>query len=97
MAEKQKRFETFLPYAMVLGVADEWAGKFEDIYKTPPDWLTVQNYSTWNTYYLMRTLNSTSKDMRSTFVSSPRSAGGSSGFSGGSSGGGFGGGGGGSW
>jgi len=30
-------FEKFLPYAMVLGVEDKWAKKFEGIYNTIPD------------------------------------------------------------
>lgn len=36
--QKPEFFERFLPYAMVFGVEKDWAGRFVDIYKQPPDW-----------------------------------------------------------
>lgn len=32
------RFERILPYALVLGLADEWADAFADVDAEPPDW-----------------------------------------------------------
>src|SRR5690606_2575411 len=31
-------FGRLLPYAMVLGVADQWADAFKDLLREPPDW-----------------------------------------------------------
>jgi len=96
-------FEKLLPYAMVLGLGEKWAGAFKDIYKKPPSWFESNDMSTFNTFYLLDHLNRFSVHTQTAFASSPRSSGGSSawgggsGFSGGFSGGGFGGGGGGGW
>ncbi len=88
-------FEKLLPYAMVLGVENEWAKQFADIYKTPPDWYTG-NWATFNAIYLTSSLASSVGAMSTNF--SPPSSSGSSGFGGGGfSGGGGGGGGGGGW
>ncbi len=90
-------YEKLLPYAIVMGVEKQWAKKFEDIYKTPPDWYNG-NWGTFNTLYLTASLSSSISAMSSSF-SPPRSSG-SSGFGGGGggfSGGGGGGGGGGGW
>jgi len=95
-------FEKLLPYAMVLGLSEKWAGAFKDIVKTQPDWYEGK-MDTFNTVYLVDRLNHFSTQTNTAFASSPRSSGGSSawgggsGFSGGFSGGGFGGGGGGGW
>jgi uncharacterized membrane protein len=96
-------FGRLLPYAMVLGVADEWANKFSDLMKEPPDWYSP--YGGWHGGFysgmFVNHLGNSMSSMSSTFVSKPQSQAGSggSGFSsgGGFSGGGFGGGGGGSW
>lgn len=91
-----KLFEKLLPYAMVLKVEKQWAGKFADIYKEPPSWYSGSSVNTFNTLYLVNSLSAATSAMGTTFTSSPRSSG--SGFSGGGfSGGGGGGGGGGSW
>lgn len=97
-------FGRLLPYAMVLGVADEWANKFSDLIQTPPDWFVPYGgYSDgFHTHYFVNHLGHGMNSMGQTFASKPApqsSAGsGSSGFGGGGfSGGGFGGGGGGSW
>ncbi|WP_157947599.1 DUF2207 domain-containing protein [Abditibacterium utsteinense] len=93
-------FGRLLPYAMVLGVGDEWAGKFAGLMTEPPDWYSG-NSGNFSTYYFVNSLGSGMNSMGQTFQSkpAPQSTGGSggSGFSGGGSGGGFGGGGGGSW
>lgn len=89
-------FEKFLPYAMVLGVEDKWAQKFEGIYTSIPDWYEDPTAASFNSYVLARSLMFFNSSFNRVFnITSPRS---SSGFGGGGfSGGGFGGGGGGSW
>ncbi|MGH8104337.1 MAG: DUF2207 domain-containing protein [bacterium] len=100
-------FDKYIPYAMVLGVADEWAHQFEGLYTEPPDWYVAPGYARGAFYPRMfvsdlgRGLNT----MGSTFASRPSSSAGSGGSAfggfgggGGFSGGGFGGkGGGGAW
>ena len=88
-------FEKLLPYAIVLGVENEWAKQFEDIYKTPPGWY-AGNWTTFNVIYLTSSLNNSVSAMGTSF--SPPSSSGGSGFGGGGfAGGGGGGGGGGGW
>ncbi len=98
--KKPELFEKLLPYAMVLGVENQWAGQFKDIYKQPPNWYSSDgNLTNFNSAVLVSNLSNFSSQANSTLYSAPASASsGSSGFSGGGgSGGGFGGGGGGSW
>ncbi len=101
-------FGRLLPYAMVLGAADQWASAFEGLMTTPPDWYQTSGYgnnSIFSASDFVNDLGNGMNMMRSTFASVPVSTGsdgstaasGSSGFDGGFSGGGFGGGGGGSW
>jgi uncharacterized membrane protein len=95
-------FGRLLPYAMVLGVADQWADAFRDLLTQPPDWYVGPGYGyghPFSSHAFVNDLGSGMNSMGNTFSSAPSSSGGSggSGFSGGSSGGGFGGGGGGSW
>jgi uncharacterized membrane protein len=93
-----QEFEKFLPYAMVLGVEEEWAGQFKDIYNQQPNWYNDPTHGNFTTLALVSSLNSFQSQAHSTLASSPSSSSsGGSGFSGGGSGGGFGGGGGGSW
>ncbi|MFA5134599.1 MAG: DUF2207 domain-containing protein [Patescibacteria group bacterium] len=94
-----KQFEELLPYAMVLGVEDEWAKQFAGMYLTPPEWYEGHHAGAFGAAYLASSLHSLSTSTNSAMGSRPSSAGsGRSGFSGGGfSGGGFGGGGGGSW
>ncbi len=89
-------FEKLLPYAIVLGVEKEWAGKFKDIYTSPPDWY-AGNYAAFNAGYLVGSLGGGfSSSLGASFGSASSSSG--SGFGGGGfSGGGGGGGGGGGW
>lgn len=93
-------FGRLLPYAMVLGAADQWAEAFRDLVKSPPDWY-ISNGSGFQTYSFVRDLGDGTRTMGQTFTSVPSSSSsagsGGSGFDGGSSGGGFGGGGTDSW
>ena len=95
-------FGRMLPYAMVLGVADQWADAFKDLLTEPPDWYIGPGYGHgFMPGVFVNDLGSGMNTMGNTFSSQPKSEAGSggSGFSsgGGFSGGGFGGGGGGSW
>ena len=38
MVKTPEMFEKFLPYAMALGVEDNWAKAFDGIYNQPPSW-----------------------------------------------------------
>ncbi|HSW99617.1 MAG TPA: DUF2207 domain-containing protein [Patescibacteria group bacterium] len=86
-------FEKLLPYAMVLGVEQQWAKQFEDIYRTPPDWYSG-NWNTFSVLYFTSSLTSGIGNSVDTAFASPSSSS-SSGFGGGAGGGGGGGGGGG--
>jgi len=96
-------FSKFLPYAVALDVADNWAKAFEGIYQDPPDWyVSPGGFRAFNPYVFTHSINSVTSDLTSAMTSAPRGSGtgggGGGGFGGGgSSGGGFGGGGGGSW
>jgi len=96
-------FSKFLPYAVALDVADNWAKAFEGIYQDPPDWyVSPGGFRTFNPYVFTHSIHSVTSDLTSAMTSAPRGSGigggGGGGFGGGgSSGGGFGGGGGGSW
>jgi len=89
--------ERNLPYAMVLGVAEEWARRVEGVLSSPPSWFQgsdpVFTYS-----HFAASLQNMSDNLGRTMTSQPgsRGSGGSGfggGFGGGFSGGGFGGGG----
>ncbi len=96
-------FSKFLPYAVALDVADNWAKTFEGIYQDPPDWyVSPGGFGTFRPYLFTHSIDSVTSDLTSAMTSAPRGSGigggGGGGFGGGgSSGGGFGGGGGGSW
>jgi uncharacterized membrane protein YgcG len=94
------QFEKLLPYAIVLGVADQWADAFAGIYTEPPGWYHSPRYTHgFAPRLFVGDLGRSLSTMGQTMSSSPKSSGsGGSGFGGGGfSGGGFGGGGGGSW
>jgi uncharacterized membrane protein YgcG len=99
-ARRRNVFESLLPYAMALGVADAWAQRFEGIYESvPPTWYHgrgVGSGTGWSTRQFESKLSAAMTSAGQGMASAPRSQG-SSGFGGGSSGGGGGGGGGGSW
>jgi len=98
-----QEFERMLPYAMVLGVENQWAKQFKNIYQEQqPDWYQSAGDKNFSALNLVNNLSVFQNQSTSTLTSSPPSsvsAGGSSGFSsgGGFSGGGFGGGGVSSW
>lgn len=90
-------FERCLPYAMVLGFADQWARAFEGIYLQAPAWYIGTGSDHFSSSQFTRSMGKVSSSLGSAFGSVPSSS--SSGFSsgGGFSGGGGGGGGGGAW
>jgi uncharacterized membrane protein len=93
-------FSRFLPYAIALDVADNWAKAFEGIYQNPPDWYVSQGgFMTFSPHAFSHSMNSMTSSLGSAMFSAPRGSGVGGGGSGGGgfSGGGFGGGGGGSW
>lgn len=93
-------FSKYLPYAIALDVADNWARAFEGIYQDPPSWyISPMGFRTFSPYGFTHSLSSVTSGLSSAMFSAPRSSGGGGGgFGGGGfSGGGFGGGGGGSW
>jgi uncharacterized membrane protein len=93
-------FSRYLPYAMALGVADNWAKAFEGIFQEQPEWyVSPTGIGTFNAHVFNSSVSSMASSVGSAMFSAPRSSGsGSGGFGGGGfSGGGFGGGGGGSW
>jgi uncharacterized membrane protein len=95
MVKTPAMFEKYLPFAMALGVEDNWAKAFEGIYTEPPSWYSgPAGVHAFRPSAFTNNLAAMSTTAAATMASAPRSSGGS-GFSGGSSGGGFGGGGGG--
>ena len=93
-------FYDTMAYAMVLGVSDKWAEKFESIALEPPNWYQGYQPNYFRASLFGRHLVSSMSSMQTTMTSMPtrsRSGGGGSSFGGGFSGGGGGGGGGGSW
>jgi len=95
-------FSKFLPYAIALDVADNWAEAFEKIYQEPPDWyVSPGGFRTFVPSDFSHSINAVASSLSSAMFSAPRGSGiggDGGGFGGGgSSGGGFGGGGGGSW
>jgi uncharacterized membrane protein len=95
MVRTPEMFEAFLPHAMALGVAENWARAFEGIAREAPRWYTgPRGAHTFQPAAFTSGLGRMSTQAATAMASAPRSSGGS-GFSGGSSGGGSGGGGGG--
>ncbi len=96
-------FYNILPYAIVLGVTEKWAGKFASIVQPPPDWYYGDRYDSFNVMDFSRQMDNCLREANVAMSSSPTSSsndfdgGGISSSSGGSSGGGSGGGGGSSW
>lgn len=96
-SDPRREFEALLPYAMALGVASEWAKKYEGIYASgSPRWYVGDDSGgRFSTRSFERMLSTSMSKTGDVLASSPRSSSGSGG--GGFSGGGGGGGGGGSW
>src|SRR4029078_11061788 len=78
-------FEKYLPYAMALGVEDNWAKAFDGIYTQPPSWYSGRGgVGTFRPSAFTHNLGVMSAAAASTMASAPRSSGGS-GFGGGRS------------
>jgi len=88
-------FEKYLPYAMALGVENNWVRAFEDIYRQRPEWYRGTDGASFHPRTFVSDLGRMSTQAASVMASAPRSSGGSGFGGGGSSGGGMGGGGGG--
>ncbi|HET7853861.1 MAG TPA: DUF2207 domain-containing protein, partial [Candidatus Methylomirabilis sp.] len=88
-------FEKYLPYAMALGVENNWVRAFEDIYRQRPEWYRGTDGASFHPRTFVSDLGRMSTQAASAMASAPRSSGGSGFGGGGSSGGGMGGGGGG--
>lgn len=87
--EKEHIFETFLPYAMALGVAEKWTKTFADVNLPAPSWY-VSSTGTWNSLYAWNALSHFDTAMAAaTIPASGGSAGGSGGGGGGGGGGGW--------
>lgn len=108
LADQPSYFYDVLPYAIVLGVTDLWAEKFEGIVTEPPEWYTyTRMHHPFTTMYLIHCIHHSTQAMTESVISTPASQGhstsgsgfgGGGGFSGGGfSGGGSGGGGGSGW
>lgn len=96
--ENPNYFFNILPYAMVLGVTDQWAKQFEDITLENPQWYSSgQSGRMFSAAYFATHMNESTRDIGRTMASAPASSSGGGSFGGGSSGGGSGGGGGGGW
>jgi uncharacterized membrane protein YgcG len=107
-ADDPTLFGRLLPYAMVLGAADQWAQAFKDLAIEPPSWyVSSSGYDNYSTPLFVNDLGAGLRSFENTFTTPPASSSGSSdtssawsggsAFDGGGSGGGFGGGGGDSW
>jgi Predicted membrane protein (DUF2207) len=100
--EREQIFSAYLPYAMVFGLADRWAGIFADLASTRTDGSAGLYWYAgaigWNMGYFGESIGGFTTTTVGTIATTPPSASGASGFSGGGfAGGGGGGGGGGSW
>jgi hypothetical protein len=93
MIKTPQMFETFLPFAMALGVEKNWSKAFEGILTEPPQWYRGGTFGPqFYPYTFINNLGVMSSHAGAVFASAPRSSGGS-GFGGGGGGGGFSGGG----
>ena len=95
-------YETYLPYAVALGLVKEWSTKFEGVVTEPPRWYAADPGTTFLLASFASDFNFVSHSIGASAATPPRTSAagaGGSGFSGGGgfSGRGFGGGGGGSW
>jgi uncharacterized membrane protein YgcG len=99
--EREEIFSNYLPFAMVFGLVDRWAGIFKDLASSRTDGTDGLYWYAggvgWSMLYFNQSIGGFSTTTVGTIATTPPSASGSSGFSGGFSGGGGGGGGGGSW
>jgi uncharacterized membrane protein YgcG len=95
--EKINVFESFLPYAIVFGVAEKWAKVFEGMNIAPPAWYHGASLHAWSAVNFAHSLENASRSISNSLATAPSAKGGGGMGGGGFGGGGFGGGGGGSW
>ncbi len=81
-------FEKFLPFAMALGVEQNWVRAFESMYTQSPTWHTGTDPTGFHPRPFVSSLGQMSNRAETVMASTPRSAG-ESGFSSGGGGGGF--------
>ena len=93
------KFEAFLPFAMALGVAENWGKAFDGLLERAPEWYVGAHHAGFSPALFTQRMSVVSDNVGTAMATAPRSSSGSSGFSsgGGFSGGGFGGGGGGAF
>jgi uncharacterized membrane protein len=96
-AENASIFHEYLPYAIVYGCVDRWAGVFRDLGIEPGEPYYYAGRGPFVAAAFADSVSNFSSSISSTMASTPGSSGGSGFGGGGSSGGGGGGGGGGSW
>jgi hypothetical protein len=87
------KFERYLPFAMALGVAEQWGRAFEGLLREPPSWYTGAHGAHFSPRSFSHRMGTVSQSLGTAMAAAPRSSSGSSGFSGGGGGGGFSGGG----
>lgn len=87
-------FEKTMSYALAFGLLNEWAGKFDALQLSPPDWYRTSSGRVVGMRSFSKSFSSQITSAQSIMISKPSS---STSSGGGSSGGGFGGGGGRSW
>jgi uncharacterized membrane protein len=87
------KFERYLPFAMALGVAEQWGRAFEGLLREPPSWYTGTHGAHFSPRSFSHRMGTVSQSLGTAMAAAPRSSSGSSGFSGGGGGGGFSGGG----
>lgn len=109
--KKPEQFEKLLPFAMALGVEEQWAKQFESIFLESPTWYSSSDAGAFNTLLFVHNFGALRAGVNSSFAKDRSAVGGATsswtgrsasgggrGSSGGGySGGGYGGGGGGSW
>jgi uncharacterized membrane protein len=74
MKDDPTLFERVLPYAIVLGVADQWAERFAGLLSAPPSWYRSDSFAPgrFRPALLVSSLGSGMHVMGSTFTSRPR-------------------------
>lgn len=92
---RPEMFEAFLPYAMVLGIEEQWTEKFEGIYETQPEWYVDPTMSTFSSAMLTHQVMTFGRSFHDTMrvIRPPAPPASTGAFSSGFRGGGFGGGG----
>ncbi|OGW51962.1 MAG: hypothetical protein A2Y81_01200, partial [Nitrospirae bacterium RBG_13_43_8] len=69
-------FSKFLPYAIALDVADNWAKAFEGIYQEPPSWyVSPGGFRTFMPSHFAYSIGSLTSNLSSAMFSSPRGSG----------------------